>query len=142
MNASSPKCLNVWAEAAAALPLSTADVQIGEQNLCTVGEASDRLNLSRSLIYSLCARGLIEHHRCGIGRGTIRISEKALRVYLEKSKVSPQTCPQGLAQDFRHLDAPRLVEAWKRQGVLLPSERPDGNVHARQPSGHKRAKPC
>ena len=47
------------------------------------------LRVSRSLIYGLCASGLIAHHRCGLGRGTIRIDEKALQDYLKQQPSDP-----------------------------------------------------
>lgn len=87
--------------------------------LLTVREASHRLRASASLVYQLCARGLLDHHRCGLGRGTIRISEKALEAYLEQSKVTTKSHPQGLPKEqFKHLDPQRMLAAWKRQGVV------------------------
>jgi excisionase family DNA binding protein len=89
--------------------------------MLTIREASQRLHVSPSLIYGLCARGMLEHFRCGLGRGTIRISEKALEAYLERSKVTGRLRPEGSRgkeQLFKHLDAQRVLTAWKQQGVL------------------------
>jgi hypothetical protein len=47
--------------------------------MLTVEDVSRRLRLSPSCVHALCARGLIAHHRCGLGRGTIRIEKKALQ---------------------------------------------------------------
>src|SRR5690242_14478751 len=87
--------------------------------MLTVKEAGERLRVSSSLVYQLCARGVLEHHRCGLGRGTIRIEEKALEAYLERSKVIAKSPLKG-ANDrstFKCLDVDRLRESWKRQGV-------------------------
>lgn len=50
----------------------------------TVKEAADRSKLSRSLVYALCAAGVLRHTRHGrLGRrGCIRIDEEALEEYL------------------------------------------------------------
>ncbi len=87
--------------------------------LLTVKEAGERLHASASLVYALCARGLLDHHRVGLSRGTIRISEHALEAYLERSKVTAKSHPQGARQGhFKHLDPQRMLAAWKRQGVV------------------------
>jgi excisionase family DNA binding protein len=89
------------------------------QMLLTVKEASERLRASPSLVYGLCARGLLDHHRCGLGRGTIRITENALEAYLDRSKVTVKPRAQGLRKEqFNHLDADRMLSAWKRQGAV------------------------
>lgn len=85
--------------------------------MLTVKEASERLRVSTSLIYGLCARGLIAHHRCGLGRGTIRISEEALHTFLDRSMMIVQSRPQGSVKKFSQLDSPRLAEAWKERGI-------------------------
>jgi len=42
----------------------------------SVREAADRLGVSTALVYALCARKRIRHERHGLGRGTIKITEK------------------------------------------------------------------
>jgi len=86
--------------------------------MLSVKEASQRLRVSTSLVYTLCSRGILDHFRIGMGRGAIRIDEKALEAYLDRSKVIVRSCPQGLGNNFRQLDSARLTEAWKKQGVL------------------------
>ena len=44
----------------------------------TVKQAAERLGVSSSLVYALIAARRIDHYRCGVGRGTIRIEETAL----------------------------------------------------------------
>jgi excisionase family DNA binding protein len=86
--------------------------------MLTVKEASEELRVSASLVYTLCARGRISHYRCGLQRGTIRISKEALQAYLDQTKVTIRERPQGLRKNFSQLNSARLAEAWKRQGVL------------------------
>ncbi len=46
--------------------------------ILSVKQAAQRLNVSKSLVYALCAEGRLKHYRVGIGRGTIRIDESDL----------------------------------------------------------------
>jgi len=107
--------------------------------MLTVKNASRRLQVSPSLIYSLCAKGLIAHFRCGIGRGAIRISEKALQEYLDRSQVTERVFMQSRENKFRQLDAERLAEAWNRRGISSPVPQPDLSAHAGRQGVHK---PC
>jgi excisionase family DNA binding protein len=52
----------------------------------TVKEAAERLEISPSLVYTLCAEGRLQHLRIGTEgrRGKIVIMEKHLRAFLEK----------------------------------------------------------
>lgn len=89
--------------------------------MLTIREASERLRLSRSLIYALCARGILNHYRCGLGRGTIRISEKALSAYLERSRMTGRIRREGGMRKtigFKHLNSGKMVSAWKEHGAL------------------------
>ncbi|CAN5804166.1 hypothetical protein BH23PLA1_BH23PLA1_18740 [soil metagenome] len=43
------------------------------------------MRCSLSTVYNLCGRGLLRHHRIGLGRGAIRIPEPAIAEYLESS---------------------------------------------------------
>jgi excisionase family DNA binding protein len=72
-------------------------------DMLTVKEAASRLGVSPKLIYALCAEGKIEHHRYGLGRGTIRISEAALERYQEGARV---THPNAALPPLKHLTAP------------------------------------
>jgi excisionase family DNA binding protein len=49
----------------------------------TVQQAAGRLGVSRSLVYALCAAGVVAHTRHGRSgkRGCIRIEEAALEAY-------------------------------------------------------------
>jgi excisionase family DNA binding protein len=71
--------------------------------MLTVKHAADRLNVSIKLIYALCASGRLEHVRYGLGRGTIRISEEALRRFQDDSKV--ENALKALPQ-LNHLNPP------------------------------------
>jgi excisionase family DNA binding protein len=98
----------------------------------TVKEAAGRLQVSAGTIYQLCAEKRLAHVRVGSGRGTIRISEEALEQFVRGATVLPlaETAPSppttnGGQVGFKHLDAERLLAAWRRQGVLAdpPDER-------------------
>lgn len=52
--------------------------------MLTVTEVAKRLNCSESLVYALCAEGKLLHHRIGVGRGTIRVTEEQLAKLLEE----------------------------------------------------------
>lgn len=53
-------------------------------DLLTVKEAAARVRISPSLVYELCRLRLVKHTRHGRpgSRGTIRITEEALKEYL------------------------------------------------------------
>jgi excisionase family DNA binding protein len=51
----------------------------------TVKAAAERLEISPSLVYALCAAGKLRCHRIGLGRGCIRIDEEQLADFLGKS---------------------------------------------------------
>lgn len=52
----------------------------------TVRQVAERLQVSAASVYQLCAEGRIAHHRLGVGRGTIRITEEQLRQYPEETE--------------------------------------------------------
>jgi excisionase family DNA binding protein len=89
-----------------------------DADVLTVKEASRLLRICPSLLYTLCAQRKIEHFRCGLGRGTIRITKQALRDYLDRSKSAAISYGQGSSKSFNQLNSRRLAEAWKQQGVL------------------------
>jgi excisionase family DNA binding protein len=100
----------------------------------TVQEAAKRLGVSVSLVYELCSRGRITHHRLGVRKGRIRITEEALQRYLDSTIVRDgegrdgtpppprNSCEQRAP--FKNLDQDRLRDAWQRQDALAGS--PDG----------------
>jgi len=57
----------------------------------SVREAADRLGVSTALVYALCARKRIRHERHGLGRGTIKITEEALKEYRQTVTVNAVT---------------------------------------------------
>jgi excisionase family DNA binding protein len=64
-----------------------------------VPEVASRLDVSASMVYALCASGRLPHVRVGLGRGTIRISEEDLKVFLESCRADR---PAPLA-DLKHI---------------------------------------
>lgn len=61
----------------------------------TVRQASERLEISQSLVYGLLMTGKLRGSRHGLGRGTWRISEEQLLDYLKVSEVEKPR-PAGL----------------------------------------------
>jgi excisionase family DNA binding protein len=94
--------------------------------MLTVRQAAEELRVSPQLVYTLCARKRIRHLRHGLGRGTIRIPEDALEEYRRSATVREErgTALPSPAKKFpcdgpfTMLDSGRLLEAWRRQGVL------------------------
>ena len=88
--------------------------------MLTVKQTADLLSVSPGLVYALCARGLIQHERFGIGRGTIRIPEEALVAYranVQSSRLPLMRPPH--AQAFKELNSSRLASAWQKQGLPI-----------------------
>lgn len=56
----------------------------------TVGEAAERLSVSKQVVYLLCAERKLAHFRIGAGRGTIRIPEDSLASFLSTAFVEVQ----------------------------------------------------
>jgi excisionase family DNA binding protein len=69
----------------------------------TVREAAERLGLSVSLVYALCAAKRIRHERHGMRRGTIRIPEEAIEEYHRSVTVAPAAASPPNGRRFRHL---------------------------------------
>jgi excisionase family DNA binding protein len=83
----------------------------------TVPAAAKYLEVSTTLIYDLCARGDLAHHRLGIGRGTIRVIQADLDAYMAKCRVEcgSRPTPQPLLEIRPPATAPapriRLIDA-------------------------------
>ena len=77
--------------------------------LMTVAEVAARLQVSPSSVYLLIERGLLPHHRIGVRRGAIRITEADLTAYLlacrEGASPSHNPTPIGSRKpsNFKHL---------------------------------------
>ena len=96
-------------------------------NMLTVRQVAEHLQVSVATIYCLCAQGKLPNVRIGVGRGTIRIREEDLADFLETETVrlatraepSPRTArAHGGPSVFTQLNQERLHEAWRQQGVL------------------------
>lgn len=91
--------------------------------LLSVSEAAEQLGVSPALIYALCAHKRIRHERHGLGRGRIKIPENALEEYRQRVTVEVEAKGQRplapkTPDTFTNLDPQRLLEAWRRQGVV------------------------
>lgn len=84
--------------------------------LLKVKDVAARLSHSEQTVRNLIARGLLECYRCP----GVRISEEQLNAYLAKvhlRKSAPTHAKPTSTQSIRHLNADRLRQAWKEQGV-------------------------
>jgi excisionase family DNA binding protein len=95
----------------------------------TVAEIARQLKLSPACVYSLCATGRLKHHRLGLGRGTIRVTEEQFTEFLEGTAVRKReavpSSPQVKGGGFKYLDSSRLLSAWQRQGVVADPQDAD-----------------
>jgi excisionase family DNA binding protein len=95
-------------------------------SLLTVRQAAKRASVSSSLIYEWCAEKRLPHLRLGKKgrRGRVLIEETDLAAFMESCRVAAEEQPQvkppapKVAGAFQNLDAGRLQEAWRKQGVL------------------------
>lgn len=90
--------------------------------MLSVKQVADRLNVSVGTIYGLVSRGRLTAFRIGVGRGILRIPEESVRQLLQSSRVEERLTPSRLPSNsgslFKHLDAERLRDAWRDQGVV------------------------
>lgn len=87
--------------------------------LLKVDEVAAILRISRSACYGLVASQQIQAHKIG---GSIRVCEEDLLSYIAGTRItSPQTSVRPTRRrrnrSVKHLDADRLLAAWKKQGV-------------------------
>ena len=59
----------------------------------TVQEIAERLQCSPALVYALCAGGQLKHHRLGLGRGTIRITQEQFLEFLKETETGGEAIP-------------------------------------------------
>lgn len=59
--------------------------------MLTVKQVAERLQVSKSIVYALIDAQRLPCHRIGLGRGTIRISETDLGVYLDQNRTKEKT---------------------------------------------------
>jgi excisionase family DNA binding protein len=55
----------------------------------TVAEAARILEVTTGVVYDLCAKRLIGHHRVGAGRGQIRLTQADIDEYVARRRVEP-----------------------------------------------------
>lgn len=78
--------------------------------LLKAAEVAHQLQCSRALVYLLCERGLLSHHRVGLGRGTIRISPDDLSLYLAQHRTTERhqaEAPALATRKLKHIRIPR-----------------------------------
>lgn len=69
--------------------------------MMTVKQVADHLKCSIGLVYALCAQGKLKHHRLGLGRGTIRITEAQLQEFIEATTVTQAVSPPVVLRHIR-----------------------------------------
>lgn len=116
---------NAWMHCTSSRPWRVRRSRGGAMKL-TASQAAKLAGVSRSLIYQLCEERRLPQLRLGSKghRGRILIEESDLIAFLERCRVEsetdqPATRPaMPVASIFRNLDSDRLLEAWKRRGVI------------------------
>jgi excisionase family DNA binding protein len=93
----------------------------------TIREAAVLLRVSESTVRNAIASGRLRAFRFGARGGSIRIARPDLDDYIAGSATKPlkSRTPASTDSQFKHLNASRLLAAWRRQGVF--DDRPDGN---------------
>jgi excisionase family DNA binding protein len=71
------------------------------QAMMTVRQVADRLQCSVGLVYALCAGGYLKHHRLGIGRGTIRVTEVQLQRFIDSTTITVSSPPPVALKHIR-----------------------------------------
>jgi excisionase family DNA binding protein len=66
-----------------------------DDRVYTVPEVAALLRVNKSTVYRDVESGRIEAYRVGKGRGTVRISEGALREYQRRAVTRPETGASG-----------------------------------------------
>lgn len=97
--------------------LATFVLKADPMHLLNVNEVAKRLAHSQQTVRNLISSGALECYRCP----GIRVSEEQLDAYFVRSK-KKQSAPRGTEkpaapQAIVHLNADRLREAWREQGV-------------------------
>jgi excisionase family DNA binding protein len=86
----------------------------------TIREAAGVLRISESTIRNAVSSGRLRAFRFGNRGGSIRIAQADLDDYITGAATAPlvsrTSAPSG--GQFRHLDASKLLAAWRQQGVL------------------------
>ena len=98
-----------------------------EPSFLTIREAAHVLRVSESTIRNAIGSGRLRAFRFGNRGGSIRIAQADLDDYISGAATAPlvsrTSAPTG--RQFKHLDASKLLSAWRRQGVL--GAPPDGS---------------
>ena len=79
---------------------------MSNERLLTIKDVAKRLAISTSLAYDLVHKEKILPTRVGNGRGTIRVTEEALKQYIERQTVvlpAPTVNRQTARQKLEHL---------------------------------------
>ena len=97
--------------------------------LLTIREAAAMLRISESTVRNAIRSGQLRAFRFGTRGGSIRIAPVDLQEYIASCATAKPSCPKVAPTTaggrFKHLDASKLLSAWRQQGVLGAPQ--DGN---------------
>ncbi len=90
--------------------------------LLTIREAAAMLRIGDSTIRNAIRSGQLRAFRFGARGGSIRIATADLEEYIAGCATAKPLCPKAapttVGGRFKHLDASKLLSAWRQQGVL------------------------
>jgi excisionase family DNA binding protein len=76
----------------------------------TVAEAARILEVTTGVVYDLCSKRLIGHHRVGAGRGQIRLTQDDIDEYVARRRVEPiDATPRERAESMPAHGFPPMV---------------------------------
>jgi excisionase family DNA binding protein len=92
----------------------------GEPSFLTIREAAGVLRVSESTIRNAISSGQLRAFRFGARGGSIRITWADLDDYIAGVATAPPVShtPTPTGGQFKHLNASKLLAAWRQQGVL------------------------
>jgi excisionase family DNA binding protein len=91
-----------------------------EPGFLTIREAAGILRVSESTIRNAIGSGQLRAFRFGARGGSIRIIQADLDDYIANAATAPAVShtPASTGGQFKHLNASKLLAAWRQQGVL------------------------
>ncbi len=66
----------------------------------SVAQVAEQLKVSHQIVYALIEAGKLACYRIGLGRGTIRVSNEQLQLYLDAVRVDALKYRQGVKRNY------------------------------------------
>ena len=129
----SPQTIDGRGRVAGTKPMATSDhlaenrpqvdpSSASDGDLLTIREAAGMLRISDSTVRNAIRSGQLRAFRFGARGGSIRIAPADLQDYIAGCATTKPSCsPEALTTAggrFKHLNASKLLAAWRQQGVL------------------------